>query len=292
VGDKIGEGPEFETLWAFGAQCGVKNLNSIAKANYLCNELGLDTISTGNTIGCAMELSDKGFYDEKITFGDGRIIQKLTIQIAYRKGIGDKLAEGSYRFASSVGHPELSMSVKSLELPAYDPRGAQAQGLGYATSTRGACHVRAFVVKSDMVAGPQKTDYDTINEKVKLVKKSQNKMAVVDSLGMCMFSTYVCDISDYRELLNATVGMRFNTDDELLKAGERIWNQERMFNYKAGFTKEDDTLPERFKTEAAKDSLDYEHVWPEKVLIKEYYNERGWTKDGVPKKSKLRELGL
>jgi aldehyde:ferredoxin oxidoreductase len=292
VGNKIGEGPEFETLWAFGAQCGVKNLNAIAKTNYLCNELGLDTISTGNTIGCAMELSEKGHIDEKISFGDARIIQKLTKQIAYRDGIGNNLAEGSQRFSSSVGYPELSMSVKSLELPAYDPRIAQTQGLGYATSTRGGCHVRAFVVKSDMVAGPQKIDLESIKEKVRRVIESQNKMAVVDSLGMCMFSTYVCDLSDYRGLLDSAVGVNFTTDQELLRSGERIWNLERLFNNKAGFSDRDDTLPARFTTEPVKDDLDFEHVWPGKEFIEDYYKERGWTEDGVPRVSKLRELGI
>ncbi len=292
VGDKSGEGPEFETIWAFGAQCGVKNLEVIAKAGYLCNELGLDSISTGNTIGCAMELSEKGYIPNKLSFGDGKLIQKFTKEIAYRKGLGDKLAEGSYRFAESVGHPELSMTVKSLELPAYDPRGAQAQGLGYATSTRGACHVRAFVVKSDKVAGPQKTDHETINEKTRLVIKTQNNMAVIDSIGMCLFSSFVCDISDYRLLLESGAGVKFKTDDELLKAGERIWNLERVFNNRAGFNQKDDKLPERFKREPVSDDLGYEHVWPEKELIKDYYKERGWTDDGVPKKKKLDELNI
>lgn len=292
VDDKYGEGPEFETLWSFGAQCGIKNIKAIAKANYLCNELGLDTISTGNTIGCAMELSKKGLISEKISFGDGKIIQELTKDIAYRKGLGDRLAEGSLRFTQSLGHPELSMSVKGLELPAYDPRGAQAQGLGYATSTRGACHVRAFVVKSDMVAGRQKTDHETIIEKVKLVIKSQNKMAVIDSLGMCMFSSFVCEIEDYRALLEAAVGVKISTDDELLSAGERIWTLERVFNNKAGFSRRDDTLPDRFKTEPVTDSLEYKHVWPGSKLIRDYYKERGWTRNGVPRKGKLRELRI
>ena len=292
VGKKVGEGPEFETIWAFGAQCGVKDLNAITKANYICNELGLDTISTGNTIGCAMELSEKGLIREKLKFGDSKIIQTLTKDIAYRKDIGDSLAEGSFRFAEEKGHPELSMSVKNLELPAYEPRGSQAQGLGYATSTRGACHVRAFVVTSDMVAGPQKTDPDTINEKSKLVIKNQNKMAMIDSMGVCMFSTYVCDFIDYRKYLKYACGLNIKSDDEFLKTGERIWTLERMFNNRAGFTKKDDTLPNRFKTEPVLDSLDHEHVWPEKELIDDYYEKRGWTNSGIPKKSKLKELGL
>jgi aldehyde:ferredoxin oxidoreductase len=292
VDSETGEGPEFETIWAFGAQCGVKDLKAITKVNYRCNKLGLDTISTGNTIGCGMELSEKGYITEKIKFGDTTIIFDLVEKIAAKKGIGKELSEGSARFSEAIGKPELSMAVKGLELPAYDPRVAQAQGLGYATSTRGACHVRAFVVKSDMVAGPQKTDKETINEKTKLVIKSQNKMAVIDSLGMCLFSSFVCDISDYRGLLEAAVGIKIGSDKELLRIGERIWNMERLFNQAAGFCKEDDRLPARFINEPVKDDLGYDHVWPEKELIAEYYNERGWTDDGVPKEGKLRELGL
>jgi aldehyde:ferredoxin oxidoreductase len=292
VGKKVGEGPEFETIWAFGAQCGVKNLKAITKVNYICNELGLDTISTGNTIGCAMELSEKKLIKETIEFGDPKIIQTLTRNIAYRKGIGDKLAEGSFRFAKSEGHPELSMSVKKLELPAYEPRGSQAQGLGYATSTRGACHVRAFVVTSDMVAGPQKTDHETINRKTKLLIKIQNKMAMIDSMGVCMFSSYACEFGDYRKYLKYACGLNIRSDDEFLKTGERIWTLERMFNNKAGLTKKDDTLPTRFKTEPVLDSLDNEHVWPEKELINDYYKERQWTSSGIPTKNKLIELGL
>jgi aldehyde:ferredoxin oxidoreductase len=292
VGKETGEGPEFETIWAFGAQCGINDLSTITKTNYLCNKLGSDTISTGNTIGCAMELSEKGYISDDIKFGDSDVIEKLVNDIAYRNELGDELAQGSKIFAQSKGHPELSMTVKGLELPAYDPRVAQAQGLGYATSTRGACHVRAFVVKSDMVAGPQKTDRKSINEKTKLVINSQNKMAVIDSLGMCLFSSFVSDISDYRGLLEAAVGIKIGSDEDLLRIGEGIWNLERLFNQAAGFGINNDVLPTRFTNEPVKDDLGYEHVWPEKELIADYYNERGWTKNGKPKKSKLVELGI
>ena len=292
VGKKRGEGPEFETVWAFGAQCGIDDLKAITKANYLCNELGLDSISTGNTIGCAMELSEKGFIKEKFRFGDRKIIEELTRSIAYREGIGDKLAEGSFRFADGMGHPELSMSVKKLELPAYDPRGAQAQGLGYATSTRGACHVRAFVIKSDLVAGPQKTDFESINTKTKLVKNTQDLAAVIDSIGMCLFSAFVCDKEDYRVYLEVAAGLKFKSTDEILKAGERIWNLEHIFNRKAGLRREDDRLPARFTREKVTDSLDNEHVWPENELIEDYYKIRGWTKAGIPTKNKLKQLDI
>jgi aldehyde:ferredoxin oxidoreductase len=292
VGNRTGEGPEFETLWSFGAMCGIDDLNAIARVNYLCNDLGLDTISTGSTIACAMELAERGYIAEKIPFGDPAEIEKLVSDIGHREGLGDKLAEGSYRFASSAEHPEISMSVKQLELPAYDPRIAHAQGLGYATSPRGACHVRAFVVKSDMVAGPQKTDHKTINTKTRLVKTSQDRTAVIDSLGMCLFSSFVCSIEDYLEYFEAATGIAMGSPDELLRSGERIWNLERLFNLKAGFSKGDDKLPKRFTQEKVTDSLDNEHIWPEKELIVDYYRERGWTADGIPTKKKLNELGL
>ena len=292
VDGKTGEGPEFETIWAFGAQCGIRDIKLIARANYLCNELGLDTISTGNTIGCAIELSEKGFIPEKLSFGDGKKILELTEMIAYREGFGDGLAEGSFRLAESAGHPEVSMSVKKLELPAYDPRGAFAQGLGYATSTRGACHVRAFVIKSDIAAGTVKLDKKSINSKVSLVKKTQDLAAVIDSLGLCLFSSFVCTIDDYWEYLEAATNLGLKTSDELLKAGERIWTLERVFNNNSGFTPLDDELPKRFAQEHVTDSLGNAHVWPENILIEHYYRKRGWTPKGIPTKKKLDELDI
>ena len=155
-----GEGPEYETTWALGLMCGVYDLNAITKANYLCNEFGLDTISAGVTIACAMELYDKGYIPEKdvpfpIRFGDGDTVVKLVQIMGERKGIiGDLLAEGSYRLAEHYGHPELSMSVKKQEIPAYDPRAFKAIGLNYATSNRGACHVRGYTISQEVVEWP------------------------------------------------------------------------------------------------------------------------------------------
>ena len=292
VGDKTGEGPEFETLWSFGANCGINDINTIARANYLCNELGLDTISTGNTIGCAMEMAEKRLINETLSFGEAQMLEDVIKNIAFRRDQGDRLAEGSYRFTELSGHTEFSMSVKKQELPAYDPRCAQAQGLGYITSNRGACHVRAFVVKSDMVAGPQKVDEETIATKTKSVIDSQNRTAVIDSLGMCLFSSFVCTPEDYLDFLEAGTAIGIEDADELLHVGERIWNLERAFNVRAGFGREDDALPERFKQETVTDSLGHEHTFPETELLTEYYRQRNWTVGGVPSREKMDELGI
>ncbi|MDD1676041.1 MAG: aldehyde ferredoxin oxidoreductase, partial [Methanomicrobiales archaeon] len=153
-----GEGPEFETIWAFGPDCGIDNLSTITAANYLCNDLGLDTISAGATIACAMEMTEKGHIREGPRFGDEDGMLALIKDIAYRRGMGDELAEGSFRFASRHGHPEISMSVKMMEIPAYDPRGMQGQGLEYATSVRGACHVYGNIRYPELLGIPFRLD--------------------------------------------------------------------------------------------------------------------------------------
>lgn len=289
VDRKEGEGPEYETLWAFGAQCGVDDLTAIAKANYLCNELGLDTISTGSTIGCAMELSERGYIKEKIEFGDPKAIVEYTKKIGYREGIGDELAEGSFRFAEKYNHTELSISAKKQELPAYDPRGAQAQGLVFATSNRGACHVRGFTVTDEILdknSSPSKT-----KGKAKLAIDAQNYSAFIDSTGLCRFTMRALNWEDYTKLLNAITGFDY-TKEELMKAGERIYNLERVFNIMAGINSSDDTLPERLLKEPLKRGSAKGMVWKRDELIPKYYKLRGWNSMGVPKKEKLKELEI
>ena len=289
VDDKEGEGPEYETVWSFGAQCGVDDLEAITKANYLCNELGLDTISTGSTIGCAMELSKRGYIPKKIEFGDSKAIIKYTGMIGKREEIGDELAEGSYRFAEKYGHPELSMSVKKQEFPAYDPRGAQAQGLVFASSNRGACHVRGFTV-ADEITNKKSSPSET-KGKAKLAIEAQDFSAFIDSTGLCRFTMRALTKQDYTDLVNAITGYNY-TMEELMIAGERIWNMERMFNIKAGLKKSDDTLPPRLMNEPLKNGSAKGTVWKRNELIPEYYELRGWDSDGIPKKEKLKKLGI
>jgi len=188
----FGEGPEYESDWSMGACCGVDNLDAVAKGNYLCDTLGLDPISAGVTIACGMELFQKGIISTKevgrsLNFGDADAMVEMVRQIGYREGFGDALAEGSYRFAEKYGHSECSMSVKKQEFPAYDARGVQGMGLQYATSNRGACHVRGYLISPEILGSPQKLDPFETEEKAGWVKTFQDLTAVVDSAGLCLF---------------------------------------------------------------------------------------------------------
>jgi aldehyde:ferredoxin oxidoreductase len=286
-----GQGPEYETLWALGPACDVANLTAIARANYLCNELGLDTISTGSTIACAMELSSRGYIREDIRFGDEKAILDLVRLIGYREGIGDALAEGSLRFAGAAGHPELSMSVKGLELPGYDPRGLQGQGLEYATSVRGACHVYGNMVYPEVFGIPERLDPAVDEGKAAWVKRLQDLAAAFDSAGICLFTFRALAVADYAAMVAAVTGMPL-TEENLLRAGERTWNLQRLFNLGAGFTRRDDTLPPRLRKEPISTGPAAGRVWRREPLLSEYYRIRGWDRHGRPTKRRLADLGI
>jgi aldehyde:ferredoxin oxidoreductase len=295
AGGVKGHGPEYETLWAFGPDCGVSNLTAIARANYLCNQLGLDTISTGSTIACAMELSARGYIREDIRFGDENAIVDLVRLMGYREGIGDLLSEGSLRFARAAGHPELSMSVKGLELPGYDPRGLQGQGLEYATSVRGACHVYGNMLYPEVLGVPVKLDPAVDEGKAGWVKRLQDLAAALDSAGLCLFTFRALSIPDYAAMVAAVTGQPF-TEETLLRAGERTWTLQKLFNLRAGFTREDDTLPPRLLggPQAGRETGDVAAGvgWRREPLLSEYYRARGWDTEGRPTKEKLAELGI
>lgn len=289
--EKEGEGPEYETAWAFSAQCGVNDLMAVTHANYLCNELGLDTISTGNTIGCAMEMSQKGFLKEKIEFGEADKLVELVEKIAFKEGIGKELAEGSRRFAERHGCPELAMQVKGLELPAYDPRGAQGHALAYATSNRGGCHLRAYLIGPEIIGTPALVDRFKPEGKADLVINFQNLFALLDSMILCVFTSFALGPSHYAKFMTTITGLTF-TGEDLMKMGERIWNLERLFNIREGFGKRDDVLPRRFlKTPLPEGGSRGRTVFLDKML-REYYHLRGWDNRGVPLERKLEELDL
>ncbi len=291
AGGVSGQGPEYETLWAFGPACGVANLTAIARANYLCNELGLDTVSTGSTIACAMELSARGFIKEDIRFGDERAVVDLVRLIGYREGVGDALAEGSFRFASAAGHPELSMTVKGQELPGYDPRGLQGQGLEYATSVRGACHVYGNMVYPEVFGIPVKLDPSVDEGKAGWVKRLQDLAAALDSAGVCLFTFRALSAADYAAMVAAVTGLAMGEED-LLRAGERIWNLQKLFNTRAGFSRKDDTLPPRLMEEPISTGSAAGRVWRKEPLLSEYYRVRGWDEEGRPMQEKLAALGI
>ena len=299
-----GEGPEYETAFALGALCMVDDLAAVTKANYLCNELGLDTITMGATIACAMELYDRGYITEEqvgapLKWGDAQAIVDLTRKTGWREGFGDELAEGSYRLAEKYGHPELAMVSKKLELPGYDPRGAQGMGLGYATSPIGGSHCRAHMGYCELIGIPTLVDPHEWKGKAKIVKTWQDIFSIIDSAGVCiLFSVrnLLRPTLDFQpdgilDYINAVTGADY-TLDELLKAGERILNAERLFLINAGFTAADDNLPTRLTNEPLPDGPAKGKVCHLKEMLEEYYQERGWTQDGIPKDAKLKELGL
>lgn len=291
-----GEGPEYESDWSLGACCGVDQIDAIGKANYLCDILGLDPISAGVTIACGMELFQRGIITAKevgrsLHFGDAEAMVEMVRATGYREGFGDALAEGSYRLAEKFGHPEYSMSVKKQEFPAYDGRGAQGMGLQYATSNRGACHVRGYMISPEILGAPQKLDPFETEEKAGWNKAFQDTTAVVDSSGICLFNTFAIGAPEILEYLKAATGVEM-TLEELMKAGERIWNLERLFNLKAGITGKEDRLPDRILKEPMPGGPAKGQVVQLEKMLPEYYELRGWDKDGVPTKEKLQELGL
>ena len=286
-----GEGPEFESTWAFGAQCGVDDLEAIIEANALCNDLGLDTISAGSTIACAMELSEKGYLDSELRFGRADLLAACIEEMASRQGLGAELADGSLRLATNYGHPELSMSVKGLEMPAYDPRGMQGQGLLYATSNRGACHMRGNMVGLEVLGLPKLIDRFQVQGKSSFVILHQNTSAAIDSLVLCKFTNMGVAEEYFARVLSAVTGIPYATG-ELVKVGERVWNLERLYNLREGFSIDDDSLPPRLLSEAVADGPSQGWVSHLEPMLKEYYRTRGWDEQGIPKQHKLHELGL
>jgi aldehyde:ferredoxin oxidoreductase len=288
-GKEVG-GPEYETIWAFGPQCGINDLEWIAEANHHCNLLGIDTISLGSTIGCAMELVEKGKLDAAIKFGDTSGIINLINDTALAKGLGAELGEGSLSLATKYGAPELAMHVKGLELPAYDPRGVQGHALGYATSNRGGCHLRSYLIGPEIMGSPVRVDRDSTEGKAQLVILYQNLSAAMDSLIVCRFTSFAWSVDDYADIAAAATGLSID-GPTLLTIGERIWNMERLFNLREGFGSKDDVLPPRFSSPLPEGNSRNRTVHLDEMLP-EYYSLRGWSKEGTPSKERLRQLNI
>ena len=239
-----------------------------------------------------MELSQRGFIKEKISWGDGAAMTELVRKMGYREGIGKEMADGSYRFSMKYGHPELSMSVKKLELAAYDPRGLQGQGLSFATGVRGGDHINGYMISPEVIGLPVKMDPFTDDGKASMTKAFQDLTAAIDAAGICLFTSLApMGASDYAALTSAVTGMPVG-EKELMKIGERIWNVQKLFNMKEGYTKADDTLPTRLLTEPLREGEPKGRVWKREPLLDQYYAQRGWDKEGVPTPEKLKELGL
>lgn len=294
---KIVGGPEYEPLWAYGANCGLDDLEAITIANYWANEMGLDAIGAPTTIATAMELYQKGYITDKdcdgvpLKWGSAEAI----IEWTKRMGLGSNplaklMAQGSYRLCEHYGVPELSMSVKKQDMPAYDARGIQGIGLTYATSNRGGCHVRGYMISPEILGLPQPLDRFATDDKAFWTKTFQDLTAVIDSAGLCLFTSFALGAPHYAAMINAATGTNY-TPAELLEVGERIYNIERMFNKAAGMKPEDDTLPKRLLEEPIPDGPSKGEVSKLHILLPQYYELRGWEK-AFPTEATLKRLDL
>ena len=289
-------GVEYEAAWALGAACGVNDLETLTYANFLCNEDGLDPITLGSTIGAAMELYELGLITKEeagleLPFGSAEAVARLSELTATGEGFGKVIALGSRRLCAKYGRPELSMSVKGLEFPAYDGRSLQGMALQYATSNRGACHVRGYMVSPEVLGIPVKMDPTATEGKAPMLKAFQDLTAVVDSAGICLFTTFAWSADNIQPQLATAIGPEW-TVARMMEVGERIWNLERAFNLAAGLTGKDDTLPRRWLTEPAGTGPEKGQVAKLDAMLPEYYQVRGWTPEGAITPETAARLGL
>lgn len=268
------EVPEYETLWSFGPDNNNSDMEAIIKVNRLCNDYGIDTISAGSTIAAYAEIMGH----------DVRDFTGLVKKMIENEGAGKELAKGSKAYSYSMGK-DVSMQCKGLELPGYDPRGLLGMALSYATSNRGGCHLRSYMAAPELLGKPKKLDPLTFSGKAEFVKLYQDETASIDSLVLCKFASFSVPKELFVDLLSAATGVDYSSE-EFLKCGERIWNLERLFNIKNGFSRKDDTLPERFFENGGINRTEFEKA------LDEYYLQRGWDENGVPTEGKLRELGI
>jgi aldehyde:ferredoxin oxidoreductase len=270
--------PEYETVSHFGALNRNNDIHSIVKSNELCNLLGMDTISMASTIAAYGEAKG-GFFEPDEIIG-------LVQMTAAREGVGDILSLGSARACDVFGAPQLSMSVKGLELPAYDPRGAYGMALAYATSNRGGCHLRAYPIANEILRKPVATDRFSFSGKARIIKIAEDTNAVADSLLTCKFAILAASLEEYAQVLSGVTGFDFSAQS-LLKIGDKIVREERRYNCDNGFSAEDDILPERFFTEAGSSGDGIEIPPIDKVRfieeLQKYYKIRGLNRDGCLK---------
>lgn len=291
-----GEGPEYRSIALIGAGCSIDNINAIAKISYLCDEMGIDALSYGSAIACAMELRERKIISKKetgvnLTFGNAEAVVEMVDKVVKREGFGKIVAEGGYHLAATYNHPEYFMGVKKQGSPAFDPRGIQGLGLEYATSNSGVSHALGYLVSHKILGIRGEIDPLTTEGKAPLVKLFQDGSAVFDSVGLCRLLLLGIWMDEVIPMLDAATGIAY-TEESLQTIGERIWNLERLFNIKAGFSGADDTLPQRMLKEPMPEGPAKGQVCKLDEMLPEYYHIRGWTHEGIPTEVKLKSLGL
>jgi aldehyde:ferredoxin oxidoreductase len=295
-----GEGPEYETTVLMGPVCDIYDLPAITRANYRCNEYGIDTISYGGTIACAMELFEHGYLTASdtqgmdLSFGNADALEKLVRMTALRQGVGDLLAEGSWRMAAARGHAECSMTVKKLEIPGYDPRASYTQALGYMTSPSGACHLRGgYAVSLAFFGGAKEIPRFSLLQSPIAIRNMQNLGILQDSLGICRFTGFAFSTDPWARMVSGTTGRDFSVT-RFEEIANRIATVERQFNLAAGATEDDDLLPTRFSelpitVMGGERRISREHM---ERMRDDYYRVRGWDERGRPKRELLDHLHI
>jgi aldehyde:ferredoxin oxidoreductase len=304
----IGAGPEYETIGMFGSSCYTNDFEAVSKANFICNQMGMDTISTGNSIACAMEMFEAGLIPQEdigfaLPFGEAKGMVKLTEMIARREGFGDLLAEGAYRMSEHYGHTEYFMGVKKQEFPSYDGRALQGMALGYATQPRGACHIRGELQDLDLYGqvgwrvtrdrGMDVVDPLSVDDKPDLAVATQDWFCMIDSCGVCNFVWFMGGDEDaMRDFIEAATGIDMGGHEGFMRTGDRIFNLETLFNRRAGISGADDTLPKRMLETPMPDGPAKGYVCELARMLPPYYELRGWDAQGNLTPEKAADLDL
>jgi aldehyde:ferredoxin oxidoreductase len=289
------DGPEYETIFAVGSNCGITDREAIIEVNYLCDDYGIDTISVGVIISFVMELYQRGMIKAadldgiEAKFGSGEALVELTKKICKGEGIGQKLEKGVREFSKNYsGSESFAMQVKGLEMPGYLPRGAKGVGLSYAISERGACHLHGSPL-SELMGG---ADPLAVSGKAALFKMNQLDIAVIDSTILCYFTKFGFTLKEVWQMINPCTGFNYRNPRELERVGERVTTLARLFNVREGFTKKDDTLPARCLNEPLQFGPAKGHVVELDEMRAEYYQSMGWDENGIPTQQKIKDLQL
>ena len=291
-----GMAPTYLAIGSLGLNCGITDLTTIGMANMICAEMGLDPIAAGGTVATAMELVEKGIASKDdlrldLNFGQGEEMLRALNLMSTKKGHAERIGQGGKALAEKYGQPKLFMGVKGLPMAPFDPRGIQGMGLHFATSNYGPHHLYAYTFIDEVLNVHENLDPWTPEGKPELVKRYQDTTAIMDSLGLCNWPLMGLKFQNFVPMVNSCLGSEYKADD-LLGIGERIWNQERLFNMKAGFDHTHDTLPERFFREPIVDGPAEGQISKLDEMLSDYYKFRGWSQKGEPRPETLKALGL
>jgi aldehyde:ferredoxin oxidoreductase len=293
------EGPDYETVWAFGPQCGNSDKSLIIHLEGICDEYGVDTISAGNIMGFVMELYERGMITAeelggiRPEWGSATAMAAMMDHMGRMDEVGTRLSRGVRALSEDCpGSSEFAMHVKGLELPAYSPRASKGMALAYATSDRGGCHLRGYPAMQELLGMRGGADPLAIKGKAQLVIDSQDEISVVDSSDICLFGTFGFTLREIFRMVNAATGLGYQNEAEVKRIGERVYNLTRLFNVREGLGRDEDALPQRCIREPMPEGPARGQVVDLDPMLNEYYEIRGWDENGAPTRSTLERLSL